>query len=404
MTADRKGIGKRAPVVGIRIPKWASFTRDVSQGIIEFLQSASIRWQLDIDSESTNELPSVSIDEKWKGDGLITFRLNKKEQTSFRRRGIPVVNISSESSTNLCVHSVVPNNYQAGVLAARYFAEMGIKNLAFWGDSKRNYSRARQAGFVDELGKMGKKCDILDCDVYSLPFEKRWTYLGREMRRVVQRLPKPVALFAKDDLAARTIMQQCERLDIQVPNELALLGFNDDLVFCHASYPPLSSLAYPGRRIGFVAASILSRLMLKDGVEVPPVTEVNITSLRKRESTNILGFDDDMVARAIEIIRSESCDRSLKVSQITKRLGVSRSVFQTMMNQVMGKPPKQLIDEAREQRLKGYLETTDLQIKEISYEMGFGSVAELCRFFKRATGKSPGKYRQEQRFRAEGQR
>ena len=87
----------------------------------------------------------------------------------------------------------------------------------------------------------------------------------------------------------------------------------------------------------------------------------------------------------------------MKVSQIVKRLGVSRSLFQVKMNQAMGKTPKQLIDEAREQRLMAYLESTDLQIKEISFEMGFSSVEELCRFFKRSTGMSPGNYRSEQR-------
>ena len=401
MATARRAPRKSTPVIGIRIPKWASFTREVNQGIIEFLQSASLKWRLDIDSESTNELRSVSINSRWKGSGLITFRLSKQEQSAFRRRGIPVVNISSESSTNLGVHSVVPDNYQAGVLAARYLAELGMPHFAFWGNQKRNYSQSRQTGFVDELGRMGKECDVFDCDVYALPFKERWTFLGREMRKVIRRLRKPVALFVKDDLAARTILQQCENLGVQVPEEMAVLGFNDDIVFCHASYPPLSSLAYPGRRIGFVAASILSRLMENDGVELPPVTEVNIVSLIKRESTNTQGFEDEMVARAIKIIRDEACSRSLKVSQIVKRLGVSRSLFQAKMNQVMGKSPKQLIDEAREQRLKSYLETTDLQIKEISFEMGFSSVEELCRFFKRATGMSPGNYRIEQRYRSE---
>jgi LacI family transcriptional regulator len=400
MATAKRALRKTTPVIGIRIPKWASFTREVNQGIIEFLQSASLKWRLDIDSESTNELPSVSIGSRWKGSGLITFRLTKKEQLAFRRRGIPVVNISSESSTNLGVHSVVPDNYQAGVLAARYLAELGMPNFAFWGNKKRNYSRSRQAGFVDELERMGKKCDVLDCDVYSLPFKERWTFLGREMRKVIRRLRKPVALFVKDDLAARTILQQCENLDVQVPEEMAILGFNDDIVFCHSSYPPLSSLAYPGRRIGFVAASILSRLMETDAVELPPITEVNIVSLIKRESTNTQGFEDEMVARAIKIIRDEAGSRSLKVFQIVKRLGVSRSLFQVKMNQAMGKTPKQLIDEAREQRLMAYLESTDLQIKEISFEMGFSSVEELCRFFKRSTGMSPGNYRSEQRNRS----
>ena len=399
MSRTLKKSQQATPVIGIRIPKWASFTREVNQGIIEFLQSASMKWRLDIDSESTNELPSVSINSRWKGDGLITFRLSRQEQSAFRRRGIPVVNISSESSTNPEVHSVLPNNYQAGVLAARYLADLGMPNFAFWGNQKRNYSRVRQLGFMEELGRMGKTCEIYDCDVYALPFKERWTFLGREMRKVIRKFRKPVALFVKDDLAARTIVQQCENLGVKVPEEVAILGVNDDLVFCHASYPPLSSLSYPGRRIGFVAASVLSRLMGGDSADLPIVTEVNIVNLIKRESTNTLGFEDEIVARAIKIIREEACHRSLMVSQITKRLGVSRSLLQARMNRVMGRSPKQLIDEARELRLKGLLETTDLPVKAISYEMGFSSSEELCRFFKRSTGVSPGKYRIEQRYR-----
>ena len=87
----------RMPVVGIRVPSWASFTRPIFHGIVEFIRNRE-QWRIQTLVDSTNEMAPMVIDENWKGDGLILFRHSEEEAAAFKRRGIPVVNLSTECS------------------------------------------------------------------------------------------------------------------------------------------------------------------------------------------------------------------------------------------------------------------------------------------------------------------
>ena len=126
---------RKMPVVGIRVPSWASFTRPIFKGVVDFIRRNQ-RWQIQTLVDSTNEMAPVVIDQNWDGNGLILFRFSTEEAENFKRRNIPVVNLSAES-TGKGYPSVIPDNLEIGKQAAQHLLTLGLKHFSYWGDPSR---------------------------------------------------------------------------------------------------------------------------------------------------------------------------------------------------------------------------------------------------------------------------
>ncbi|MCB1095070.1 MAG: DNA-binding transcriptional regulator [Verrucomicrobiae bacterium] len=371
-------------VVGVRIPSWATFTRHIFEGILEHVRLHRERWQIRTMVESTSEIAPVVIDERWSGDGLIVFRPAARELRAWQARKIPVVNLSSES-LGLGVPTVIPDNALAGQLAAKHLLELGLKRFAFWGDPSRLYSRQRGKSFAAELEKRGFNCRPMGFEISKLPAAKKWEKVRAEMLKQLAEVDLPIGVFARDDIAAAALTSACSQLGLVVPDQVAVIGCNDDVTFCHTASPPLSSVQYPGKEIGQTAARLLSQMMRS----AEPVEELTLVKPRKvvaRESTDVLAFADPVVTEALRIIRRESPRSALQVADVISRLPISRASFQQRFREAVGHSPKQEIDRVRIDRASQLLVTTDWPIKEIAYEMQFESSEEFSRFLRRQLG------------------
>jgi LacI family transcriptional regulator len=240
---------QKASVVGVRIPPWATFTRHIFDGIIEHVRLHKERWQIRTMVESTNEVAPVKIDDKWRGDGLIVFRPTQREVNAWLDHKIPVVNLSSES-LGMGAPTVIPDNGRVGELAARHLMELGLTNFAFWGDPLRRYSQDRERAFAAVLERHGLKHQSMGFENSKLPVARKWEKVRKQMRSQLKRLERPVGIFARDDIAGAGLTSVCAELGYKVPDEVAVIGFGDDQISCQTSSPPLSSVEYPGRKIG----------------------------------------------------------------------------------------------------------------------------------------------------------
>ena len=202
----------------------------------------------------------VVIDQNWDGNGLILFRFSTEEAENFKRRNIPVVNLSAES-TGKGYPSVIPDNLEIGKQAAQHLLTLGLKHFSYWGDPSRTYSKQRGTAFEQEILNAGFECINVQFEPDHFPWEGRWLKMHEQIVNELNRLPKPIGIFAKDDMLASNIIRICNEISIQVPEEIAVMGTNADEVFCQISTPPLSSVAYPGERVGFEAARLLSSMM-----------------------------------------------------------------------------------------------------------------------------------------------
>lgn len=383
--------GGRMPVVGIRVPSWASFTRPIFRGIVDFIRNNE-QWQIQTLVDSTNEMAPVLIDENWRGDGLILFRFSEEEAKIFKQCKIPVVNLSAEC-LGKGFPTVIPNNFEIGKQAAQHMLTLGLKNFSYWGDPSRNYSIERGAAFEKQINSAGFDCIKVQIEPDHLPWDGRWVKMHERIVKELDRLPKPVGIFAKDDMLGSNIIRICNEVGILVPEEVAVMGTNADEVFCQISTPPLSSVAYPGESVGYEAARLLSKMMNGQYIKNDHLVTMPIRDIVARESTNTFAIDDLVVTQAVQYIRAVAPVYPIHVSEVAARSSLSLSGFNKHFVQLMGHTPKEEIKRVRLAKLQTLLKNSNEKISHIAIDMKFGSPEELSRFFKRETGMVPKEYR-----------
>ena len=383
--------GGRMPVVGIRVPSWASFTRPIFRGIVDFIRNNE-QWQIQTLVDSTNEMAPVLIDENWRGDGLILFRFSEEEAKIFKQCKIPVVNLSAEC-LGKGFPTVIPNNFEIGKQAAQHMLTLGLKNFSYWGDPSRNYSIERGSAFEKQINSAGFDCIKVQIEPDHLPWDGRWVKMHERIVKELDRLPKPVGIFAKDDMLGSNIIRICNEVGILVPEEVAVMGTNADEVFCQISTPPLSSVAYPGESVGYEAARLLSKMMNGQYIKNDHLVTMPIRDIIARESTNTFAIDDLVVTQAVQYIRAVAPVYPIHVSEVAARSSPSLSGFNKHFVQLMGHTPKEEIKRVRLAKLQTLLKNSNEKISHIAMDMKFGSPEELSRFFKRETGMVPKEYR-----------
>lgn len=203
--------------------------------------------------------------------------------------------------------------------------------------------------------------------------------------------------MACSDRLALRILDACHRARLTVPEEIAVIGVDNDEETCRLSTPPLTSVMDDPRRIGLEAARLLDQLMAgqRDPHELPPVL-VPPLGIATRRSTDTTAIDDPFVSRAIRIIRERACE-GLTVGELLSELHLSRSFFYGRFRTVLSRTPHQEILRVRLERVKNLLTQTDISLQEISARAGFEHPEYLQVAFKREVGVTPGRFRRTQR-------
>lgn len=380
-----------APLVGVRLPPWATFLRGIYPGLLSHLQQQAT-WRLATTEDTTHEIPPVLIDKDWQGDGLIVFRCSAEEIAAWHGRGICVVSISSEVPRP-DLPQVIPDNSAIGRLAAEHLLSRGLRSFAFWQDPTRTYARERRDGFVAALDEAGYETQLIGLPVSELPLSDRWPAIERTIREQLANSPRPLGIFAKDDISAAAIVRCCQAQGLRVPNDVAVIGCNDDPAFVYTSTPGLTSVAYPGRAIGAAAAALLDRLL--NSSSHPPSLPKRIPPgpVIKRQSTAVFDFDEPLVGEVLTWIHNQRPSGPVQVSQLAAQLAVAEATLRRRFRRATGRTVKATIDEHRLRRIQEQLQGGEDSIKAIAYRFGFASPEELSRFTKRCCGKSPSQWR-----------
>lgn len=381
--------------VGIRLMDWThGFAHRIFAGVVDFIRTG-VDWELVYDAPSGFDLPSTPVDGDWDGHGLLTFRHTAEEAERWRARGIKVVNLSAEVPAGSDAFPRVTLDNEAVAVAAvdHFCSDLGLKNLAFWHDPDRNYSCERWEAFERIGRRAGCRVDLLEVPACRHPPESRAGEIERRAWPQLLKLPQPCGLFAKDDIAATWALRLCRTAGLRCPADISVLSVNDDPVFCHTSTPPLSSIRFPGRKVGFIAAELLHGLLTGTIPDTGQRVRVPPGPLVPRESTGMPDPGDPLVAKALDAIRSAPPNQSLSVPVLCEKIGVSRELLRKRMQGSIGSSPKQEIDRVRLMRLKMALVSQNATLEALADEFDFTGAEELCRYFKRLTGTSPGRYR-----------
>jgi LacI family transcriptional regulator len=215
-----------------------------------------------------------------------------------------------------------------------------------------------------------------------------------EFRGIVQwlqALPRPVGIFACNDNRALQVLEACQQIGFSVPDEVAVIGVDDDELLCQLCNPPLTSVLPNARLIGFEAAAMLSRMM--NGERLASQTRyVEPIRVVERQSTDATAVNDPKIASALRYINEHACE-GIDVSDVLRAVPVSRTLFDSRFKALLGHSPHQHIINKRIERAKHLLFDSDLAITVIAELVGFLTASYLSTVFKRETGMTPYAYR-----------
>jgi LacI family transcriptional regulator len=373
--------------VGLLVQTASEWSRLVLRGVAEYAHEYG-PWDFYIEPRGVYEL--VDLPDDWTGDGLIVRLTSSELAEAIHRSGLPAVNVSWLGKHSRSIPKVVSDEAACGRLAAEHLAERNFRSFGYVGPIGR-------PGYADLLGKAF--CGWLD--EAGLPVERfgnhrelaeKHLYQVREdLKRWLTALPKPLGLLAWSSETGREITASCEETGHRVPDDVATLCAEHDILMSSLAPVPLSNIDQSPRRVGYEAAALLDRLMKGDA---PPADPLLIPPLGvvQRQSTETWAVDDPLVARALRFIR-DNAHEPIQVVDVRKAVNVSRRVLEHRFAHVLGRTPAAEIRRARLELVKRMLLETDLAITRVAERCGFNHPEVMIRCFRREVGVSPGQFR-----------
>ncbi|PTY04802.1 AraC family transcriptional regulator [Opitutaceae bacterium EW11] len=347
-------------------------------------------WTVFLDDEGLAETDQHWIyTQKW--DGVLSCHTSAALVGACAQRGIPLVDLD-DSPTFDGVCKIRPDNNTVGQLAAEHFVDRGFRSFAFSGFSNRTWSVERRAGFVAALENTGFACALHECDYPGTDTPEWQACQLAELAAWVVGLPKPVAVLTCHDLRAQLLLEAVARSGFSVPEDVAVLGVNNESVRCELTSPALSSVALNPIETGFQAAGCLDRLMVGDSltaydIRIPPAGVV------ARRSTDHLAIGNRGVAAALRFIHERAC-QGITVEDLLPIAAMSRAQLEKQFRRHLRRTPHGEIRRVQLARIRQLLAETDMPLKQIADLTGFEYVEYMTVFFKRMTGLCPSVYRQ----------
>jgi LacI family transcriptional regulator len=371
---------------------YQNYDQRVLRGIAAYVRARS-DWSLYVEEELVHKLPDLR---SWKGDGMIVNFDDRKAATAAVKLGKPVVAYGGGRgwhADDCGIPYMDTDNEGIARLAAEHLLGRGLKHFAYCGNppTRLNVWDARRcAGFKGRLAEAGRSCRVFKGHYAT---SRNWDKLKQELVDWLAVQPRPLGLMACYDARARHVLEACRALGLRVPDDVALIGVDNDPIMCELANPPLSSVEQGCFRLGYEAAALLDRLMRG---EKPPQMRVSVppAGLVPRKSTDLLAVEDPQVAAAMRMIRDHGCT-GLTVEQIAHELAVSRSTLDHLFKAVLGSTVHREIRKVRLENAKRLLAQTDLPVKVVAQKSGYATEQYLTALMRKETKTTPGAFRRE---------
>lgn len=368
--------------------------RQIIEGVARYAQEHG-PWSLFLEPRHLDDPPPRWLG-GWDGDGLLVRCDTEEIAEAVCARGLPAVDLRGSVPTS-GLPLVGVDNPAIIRAAVDHFRERGFRHFAYCDchGGRRFWMEIRRRQFTDEIRRLG-----FSCSVYPprKPRRHRVPWSQEQMAKLtewLQTLPRPVAILACNDEQAHLVLEAAQQTQRRVPDDVAVLGIDNDETFCRVSTPSLSSVDVNAQAVGYQAAATLARRMA--GQRVPLKTLVRPRGVIPRQSTDIVAADDPETAEALRFIRENAC-QGIQADDVARHLSVSRSTLDRHLRQVVGRSTTAVIAYTRLAEVKHYLTSTDLGLRAIASRTGFCSLHHLSNAFRDRFGVSPGRYRQEMRM------
>jgi len=266
-----------------------------------------------------------------------------------------------------------------GRLAATYFHNKGcFRSYAFFPDERKcSWSTYRRRGFGLALAQW---------NIRPVCYDRR----RQALETWLAGLPKPAAIFAVNDAEAINVVEACSRLGLVMPEQVSILGVDNEEILCKAVRPQLSSIRPNHVEMGRKAALALDRLMR--GKSPSPVTYVAPLGIVERESTRTIPPAGHLIDRAHAYI-ADNLGEGISARDVAEHLGVSAALLRLRFQKTLGKSVRDVILDLRLENARRLLSSSNLTVSQVAEKTGFDSVCRFSHFFAERTGKSPRAWR-----------
>ncbi len=368
-----------------------AWSRELLQGISSYVASGP-RWEVRLVVGIKGHVERIN---EWKPDGVLAMVDRHERLEEWQALRCPIVSIASTFAES-ALPCVSMDEDAIGQMAAEHLLERKFRNFGFVGYRHNPASEQRREGFRHALSGYGQvSCFNPEHAASVLPIGEVQPF-DDALLRWLDALETPAGVFAWNDLTASTVVQACARLGLSVPEQVAVLGVDNDEVWCGLCVPPLSSVRPPSLRIGFEAAALLDRLI--DGEPAPEQTlRFPPESVEVRRSTDVVAIDDPIVAAALSFIR-ENLGQRINVDDVIRNVPASRRVVEERFKQHLGRSPLQEIHRERLSLAQHLLRNTDLPLKVVADRAGYRDVNHFTRNFSRERGTPPAAFRKTYRL------
>jgi len=323
----------------------------------------------------------------WNPDGILMREPHKMEEII--AMGVPTISCPYTRDRIPGIGNIMTDHVSVGKMAAEHLLERGFQRFAYCGFDDWWWSRKRGESFGKTAAEAGYSTYF-----YPQPRAKAKRTWDKELPVIANwllTLPKPIGLMACNDDRGEWVIEACKIAGLNVPDEVAIVGVDNDQLICDLCNPPLSSIVLNVEKAGYEAAARLDKMMAGEKVTDYEI-HVQPTHVAVRQSTNVLAIDDASVAAAIRFIRRRS-ETVIQVDDVVSAVGLSRRVLEKRFRSILGHSIHDEIRRARVEQIIQMLAETEMSISDIAQVLGFPDVAHISRYFNSEKGISPLAYR-----------
>jgi LacI family transcriptional regulator len=328
-----------------------------------------------------------SLLKDWGVDGIITRDMDFMDE--LLKLNVPIIG-SDHGEAVSDVPLITGNHKATGEMAATYFINKGFKNYAFCGYSDQKWSTYRMKGFTDKIEEFG-----YTTNTYQKPLtrdRRLWKNEPLFLVKWLKTLPERTAIMTCSDDRALHVLEACNIAKIKIPEQIAVLGVDNDDIICELANPPISSIKFNVVKAGYKSAATLNKLMFcrettHDNIVVEPIEIVT------RLSTDILGVEDRDVISALSFIR-EHRNELIQVQDVADAVSVSRRTLEVKFRRYLNKSLLEEIKQVHIDQMVRMLLETNLPVSKIALILGHNSSENISRYFKYVKGLSPKAFRE----------
>ncbi len=320
--------------------------------------------------------------------GVIVMAASSNVVGAFAGTGVPTVNTSSRCPDQR-LPSVLPDNIAVGRLAAEHFLQKGFRHFAICSSAGMHFAELRAQGFRQAIVAAG----------FAQPLPVIDNIWAVEADEWLRSLKYPCGVMAVTDHHGMALTQRCQQAGLRVPQDIAIVGVDNDEVACTLATVPLSSVDPNARQLGLVAAQVLERIIRTGEAPAQPILVLPETVV-VRASSDVLAVDNADVAAALRYIQDHACD-PMRIDQMAEDLAVSRRTLERQFNSILKFTIHDEIRRVRLERARQMLLKTTLKIPEIARRCGFMNSKRFSADFRRFIGMTPSTFRQNPHLRDE---